>query len=206
MRIGSPPLCPELKLHLADDMTSLWESMERLPGAECLRPPLWSIAWPGGQAIARHLLDNPTLVTGRRVIDIGSGSGLCAIAAARAGAACVTANDIDPLACELTRANAALNSVRLNIEQQDLVGSDVTGYDVVLAADCWYEPHFAERVTPWLHRLARSGIAVLLGDKGRRHLPRQGLVPVAHYICPTSESLEPSALTSAKVWRFVSST
>jgi len=204
--ISAPPACPEIELYLAADMTALWAAMERQLGVAGIAPPLWSIAWAGGQAMARYLLDNPEHAAGRHVLDVGSGSGICAIAAAKAGAASVTANDIDPLACLAISENAALNRVKVEIDRTDRLGLDIGQIDLVLAADVWYERQLAERITPWLRRLARTGATVLLGDKGRRHLPQRHLLPIADYLVPTPESLEPAGVTKARVWRFSAST
>ena len=205
-RVAMPPICPEIGLLLASDMTALWAAMELDLGIVGMPPPLWSVAWAGGQAIARYLLDNPQLAAGRRVLDVGSGSGICAIAAAKAGAASVIANDTDPLACLAISQNGALNRVKIKVDRTDWVGVDVQQIDLVLAADVWYERQLAERITPWLRHLARKGATVLLGDKGRRHLPQRHLLPIANYPVPTPESLEPVGVTNAKVWRFSSLT
>jgi len=205
-RVAAPPICPEIELLLASDMTALWAAMELNLGIVGMAPPLWSVAWAGGQAIARYLLDNPQHAAGRRVLDVGSGSGICAIAAAKAGAASVTANDTDLLACLAISQNAALNRVKIQIDRTDRLGIDVKQIDLVLAADVWYERQLAERITPWLRRLARKGAMVLLGDKGRRHLPQRHLLPIANYLVPTPESLESAGVTNARVWRFSSLT
>ena len=205
-RIATPPICPEIGLLLASDMTALWAAMELGLGIVGMAPPLWSVAWAGGQAIARYLLDNPQHAAGRRVLDVGSGSGICASAAAKAGAASVIANDTDPLACLAMSQNFALNHVEIKVDRTDWVGADVQQIDLVLAADVWYERQLAERITPWLRRLARKGATVFLGDKGRRHLPQRHLLPIANYLVPTPESLEPVGVTNARVWRFSSPT
>lgn len=200
--IVTPPLCPELRLRLAEDMERAWQAMEESLGVARMPPPLWATAWPGGLALARYLLDHPELVRGRRVLDLGSGSGLCAIAAALAGAAEVRASEIDAMARLAIALNAELNGVAVEIDGRDLIGRPQAPPLVVLAGDLWYERLFAERATPWLQTLARAGCTVLLGDKGREHFPRLGLVALARYSLPTPPWQEPTSTTEAGVFRF----
>lgn len=197
--VAAPPLCPEVPLHLATDFDELWAEQERRLGHDGLAPPFWGVAWPGGQALARHLLDAPGAVAGRSVLDIGSGSGLVAIAAAKAGARVVQAADTDAFALEAVRANARLNRVALATLGEDLVGTR-SRWDVVLAADLWYERFFAGRLNAWLREIAAEGTRVFLGDRGRAFFPRQGLAELQRYQVP-SQSFERGDVTSTSVWQ-----
>ncbi|HXN14990.1 MAG TPA: 50S ribosomal protein L11 methyltransferase [Usitatibacter sp.] len=198
--VKSPEICPEIRLNLAADLATLWADQERWLGRLGLPAPYWGIAWPGGQAIARHVLDNPESFRGAAILDLGAGSGLCAIAAAKAGARRVHAADIDPFSALAIEANAGLNDVRVAIVEEDLIDRP-SRWDVVLAADLWYEKFLAGRITPWLRRLAQDGTRVLVGDTGRAFLPRAGLTEVGRYAIPTSQSLEPGAAGAAAVWQ-----
>lgn len=187
--VDPPPLCPELRFHNAHDATSLWEATEAEMQRTGLPPPYWAFCWPGGQATARYLLDNPHDIAGRNVLDFGAGSGIGAIAAARAGARNVMACDLDPLALIAMRLNAALNDVVIGVSDEDFIGRD-EGWDVVLFGDVCYERPLAERIVPWLKALAARGARVLLADPGRAYLPREGLRKVVSYVVPTSLALE----------------
>ncbi|MCJ2045426.1 methyltransferase [Methylobacterium sp. J-078] len=202
-RLRPVPHAPEIVLHVADEATELWQKTEDELSAIGLPPPFWAFAWAGGQALARYVLDNPGLVAGRRVLDFASGSGLVAIAAARAGALHVTASDLDPFAIPAIGLNAAANGVAERIEavSRDLIGSD-PGSAVVLAADIFYEQDLAGRVTGWLSGLHARGATVLLGDPGRSYLPRDRLTELATYTVPVSRSLEDAEIKRSSVWRF----
>ncbi|MGU3360403.1 class I SAM-dependent methyltransferase [Methylobacterium sp. M6A4_1b] len=197
------PHAPEIVLHVADEATALWQKTEDELEAIGLPPPFWAFAWAGGQALARYVLDNPGLVAGRRVLDFASGSGLVAIAAARAGAVHVTASDLDPFAIPAIGLNAEANGVAERIEAvaRDLIGSD-PGSAVVLAADIFYERDLAARVTGWLSGLHAGGATVLVGDPGRSYLPRDRLTELATYTVPVSRSLEDAEVKRSSVWRF----
>ena len=195
--IASPPLCPEVRLHLGD-LDSTWKAQESALGALGLAPPYWAVAWPGGQALARHLLDHPEVVKDRSVLDLGSGSGLAAIAAARSGARSVEAADTDPHCTQAIAANARLNEVAISVVEGDLFDS-ACGWDVILAGDLWYERFLARRVTAALHRFADEGAQVLAGDLGRAFFPR-GWHELARYDVPTGEGRERRETTSVAVW------
>jgi predicted nicotinamide N-methyase len=200
--VGTPPLVPEIRLHLASAVTPLWRATEATLASSDVPPPYWAFAWPGGQALARYLLDNPNPVRGRSVLDFAAGSGLAGIAAVLAGAAAVTAADIDPFAGAATALNAAVNGVAI-----DIVGADPidwpSAWDVVLAGDVCYEQPMAGRTTAWLRRLAAAGTDVLLGDPGRSYRPADGLVELARYRVPTSLDLETRTECETVVWRLL---
>jgi predicted nicotinamide N-methyase len=191
LRLVGSPLVPEVHLHLAEDAILWWARMEAQTGG-VLAAPFWATAWPGGQALARYLLDHPGTVAGRRVLDVASGSGLIAIAAGLAGAAAVTANDIDPYALAAIALNAGANDVEVSTYPGDLLDGDGGDADVVLAGDVFYNHAIAKRMGPFLSRAAARGAHVLVGDPGRGHLPRNQMTIVASYPAPTgSDSAEP---------------
>jgi predicted nicotinamide N-methyase len=198
--IASPPLVPEIRLHLACEITPLWQATEASLARDQLPPPYWAFAWAGGQALARHILDHPELVRGRTVLDFGAGSGLVAIAAAKAGAR-VTAAEIDRFAAAAITLNAALNGVAVAVEPADVIGREPAPWEIVLAGDMCYERSLAERLTRWLRTLAAQGVTVLLGDPGRAYLPTAGLESLARYDVPTSLELEDRLIREGVVWR-----
>jgi predicted nicotinamide N-methyase len=200
-RLLPVPHAPEIGLYVADEATELWQKTEEELGAIGLPPPFWAFAWAGGQALARYILDRPETVRGRRVLDFASGSGLVAVAAAKAGAAQVIACDIDPFAIAAIRLNAEANGVVIEQAAGDLVGLD-EGWDTVLAGDICYERDLARRVTDWLFRLSRRGTAVLIGDPGRSYLPKERLESLAVYEVPVTRSLEDAEIKKTRVWRF----
>jgi predicted nicotinamide N-methyase len=197
------PHAPEISLHVADEATALWQKTEDELGEIGLPPPFWAFAWAGGQALARYILDNPGLVAGQRVLDFASGSGLVAIAAAKAGAAHVAASEIDAFAAEAIGINAAANNVadRISVSLADIIGTD-DGWDTVLAGDICYQRDIAERVTTWLQALSRRGAQVLIGDPARSYLPRDALEEIAAYQVPTTRALEDMEIKKSSVWRF----
>jgi predicted nicotinamide N-methyase len=203
-RTGRPPIVPEISLRVADDVVALWEALEQEhtgPGSE---PPFWAAAWPGGQALARYVLDHPDVVAGRTVLDLGAGSGLVAVAAALAGAATVIASEVDPYGRSATVVNAEDNGVGPIVVVGDLLDEDPDAQvDVVLAGDVCYDRAMTERVLPYLGRAWLGGAAVYLGDPGRPYLPREGLVPVADFDIPDTEpsSHPPFQVRRTTVWR-----
>ena len=199
--IAAAPLVPEIRLHLATEVTPLWQATETELAQSGLEPPFWAFAWPGGQALARYVLDRPELVRNKRVLDIAAGSGLAAIAAAKAGAAQVVANEIDDFAAVALALNAALNGVAVEVSRHDLLGGAADPFDVVLAGDVCYERPMSERMVPWLRARAAEGVLVLLGDPGRAYLPSTGLIELARYDVPTTLELEDRTLRQTVVWR-----
>ena len=204
--LEAPRLLPELPLYLASEVVPLWQASEDELAEHGIPPPYWAFAWAGGQALARYVLDTPEVVRGRRVLDFAAGSGLAGIAAMQAGAAAVTATEIDPFACAAVRLNAAANGVAVALSRGDVIGQrgDADGpWDVVLAGDVCYEKPMAGRVAAWLRDLAGAGATVLLGDPGRSYMPTSGLTALAEYPVPTTRELEDSDLRNARVWRVV---
>jgi len=187
--IAEAGFVPEVSLHTGGLAMELWEAAaladERLP----VHPPYWAWPWAGGQALARYVLDAPAVVRGKWVLDVGAGGGIVAIAAALAGAARVTAVDIEPYAIEACRLNARANEVDLELVEADPIGTDA-GWDVVLAGDVWYDAELADRMAPWLRTVAARGATVLTGDLGRAYVPAAGLVELARYTVPTLVDLE----------------
>jgi predicted nicotinamide N-methyase len=202
-RLRSVPLVPEIRLYQASEPMSVWQQTEQAIGRTGLDPPFWAFAWPGGQALSRYLLDHPETVTGRHVIDIASGSGLVAIAAVLAGAAAVTAYDIDPLAAAAITVNAAANGVTVPAVCADvLTGDDLPapGTDLVLVADAFYERDLAGQVLQFAERARARGAAVLAGDFGRAYLPRARLAPLASYDVSGLSALEDADVKRTTVW------
>jgi predicted nicotinamide N-methyase len=183
-----PPLVPELVLYLASEITPIWQATEDWLRETGTAPPFWAFAWPGGQALARHLLDHPETVAGRRVLDFAAGCGIAAIAAARAGAALVEAAEIDQLAAAAIGLNAAANGARVAAITCDVVGA-ACRWDLILCGDVCYEAPMTGHILPWLRGLA-SEAEVWLADPGRAYLPREGLVAFASHVVPTTFELE----------------
>ncbi len=198
---AAPGLVPEVSLYLASALTPLWHATEKALDAAGVAPPYWAFAWPGGQAVARLVLDQPALVRGREVLDFAAGSGLAAIAARRAGAVRALASDTDPIAAAAIRRNAALNDTAVAVVADDVVDTDRPPGSVLLAGDVCYEQPMAGRVAAWLHRQAARGVLVLLGDPGRHHRPDSGLVREAHYDVPVDPEIEEVSRRFTDVWR-----
>jgi predicted nicotinamide N-methyase len=192
-----PPLVPEIRLHLATEVVPLWRATEEELEKIGVPPPYWAFAWAGGQALARYVLDNPAIVKDKRVLDIGAGSGLVALAAARAGAASVLAADIDAFACAAIRLNATANQCAVTVTQEDLIGA-ATSWDVILVGDLFYERPLAERLLAWLTPL---GVPSLLGDPGRNYFPKDRALKLAAYSVPTSRDLEDREIRETGVYR-----
>ena len=198
----APPHTPEIRLHLATELVPIWQKTEEELAAIGVPPPFWAFAWAGGQALARHILDHGDSVRGRRVLDFASGSGLSAIAAAKAGATHVLATEIDPFAIAAIGLNAAVNGASVEATLEDMIGRD-EGWDTVLAGDVCYEREMAARVFAWLRALAGRGALVLMGDPGRNYLPASNLVEIAVYDVQTTRELEDREVRRTKVWQIL---
>jgi predicted nicotinamide N-methyase len=200
-RLAPVPLVPEIQLRLAEEPFGVWEDTERELASGSLPPPFWAFAWAGGQALARYLLDHPDLVTGRSVLDVGSGSGLAAIAAARAGAEPVAASDVDVFAVAAIGLNARANGVGVIAARADVLSGTAPAVDVVLAGDVCYERSMTGQIMDFLDRASGAGCAVLIGDPDRAYLPRARLEPLASYEVPVTRALEDTDSKRATVWR-----
>ncbi len=200
--LAHPPLVPEIKLHLATEITPIWEATEADLARMNLPPPYWAFAWPGGQALTRFVLDHPDWVKGKRVLDFAAGSGLSAIGAAMAGAARVEAAEIDDFASAAIALNARTNNVAIHLVNEDLIGVDPR-WEIVLAGDVCYEKPMADRVIAWFRALAGRGAAILMGDPGRAYLPKNGLVELARYQVPTTLEVEDRKMRETIVWRLM---
>jgi predicted nicotinamide N-methyase len=200
-RLQRPPHVPEIQLHLADEVTPIWKLTEEALEEIGLPPPFWAFAWAGGQALARYVLDNPEAVTGRRVIDFASGSGLVGIAAKLAGAKDVLCADIDAYCEAAVAVNSEVNGVVCAYTGQDLLDAPAPAWvEVILAGDICYEKPLAERVLAWLSAARAAGATVLIGDPGRSYFPRTGLTKLAEYQVPTTRELEDMAVKKTAVW------
>jgi predicted nicotinamide N-methyase len=191
------PLVPEISLYQATALTPLWHAtsaqLERYDAS-----PFWAFPWAGGQALARHLLDRPQLVRGRRVLDFATGSGLVGIASLLAGAAEVDSTDLAAFCEVVVPMNAELNGLTLTPRMVDLVDQPLDGVEVVLAGDVFYEMPLAERSLAWFRTLAARGVTVLVGDPGRLYSPREGVVDLATFDVPVS--LEIEERTPMRTW------
>jgi predicted nicotinamide N-methyase len=197
--VVAPPLVPEIKLYLASEVVPLWRATEEELAKIGVPPPYWAFAWAGGQALARYVLDHPDIVRGKQVLDIGAGSGLVGLAAAKAGAAGVLAADIDTFSCAAIRLNAAANDCAIAVTQEDLIG--VPGaWDVILVGDLFYERPLAERLLAWLKPL---GVPALLGDPGRNYFPKSEVEKLASYSVQTTRDLEDREVRETGVYRLV---
>lgn len=199
--ILSPPLVPEISLHLAEESLPIWLKTEEQLRKANVDPPYWAFAWAGGQALARYILDHPDTVAGKHVLDLGSGSALVAIAARRAGAASATAADVDPLAVVAARLNGALNGLTLETTGRDLLIEPPGQYDVVVIGDLFYEAPLAKRVIGFADASAGAGAEVLAGDPGRTYFPIERFEKIAKYEVPVTRQLEDAEIKPTAVWR-----
>lgn len=193
------PLVPEIALHLATEITPIWQATEAWLQRRNIEPPFWAFAWPGGQALARFALDHPGRVRGRRVLDFAAGCGIAAIACAAAGAATAEAAEIDSLATAAALANAEANGLAVDARTGDVVGQPCR-WDLILCGDVCYEAPMTRHILPWLRHMAAC-CEVWIADPGRAYLPGDGLVPLAEYPVPTSLELEDRALRSTRLYR-----
>ena len=193
----TPPLVPEITLHLAAEVVPLWRKTEEELQEMGVPPPYWAFAWAGGQALARYILDHPHSVTGKRVLDIGSGSGLVGIAAMKAGAARVTAADIDVFAAAAIARNAVLNGVTIKVSTCNLIGGTAP-WDMILVGDLFYERPLVESLLAWLKPLQAE---VLMGDPGRTYFPKEGVEKLATYNVQTTRDLEDQEIRQTSVYQ-----
>lgn len=195
-------MLPELVLHLADEPMRTWgRLMEALQDADT-EAPYWAFAWPGGQAVARYLLDNAVEARGRSVLDLAAGSGICGIAALKAGARSVLASDIDPYAAHAIDLNAGANCVRPAFTEVDLLDGGPPDVDLILAGDVCYEQPLADRALGWLRAAAAQGTRVLMGDPDRAYFPRPELSLLAEYDVPIAARLEDRDIKRTGVYSF----
>ncbi len=202
-QLKNPPLLPEMKLYLSEVFNALWRVTETRFEAKNIPPPFWSFAWPGGQALARYVLDNPEIVRGKRVFDFASGSGLCAIAAKMSGAASVVANDVDPLSIVAVGMNAQANGVDVDVLHDNKINRDLPDIDVILAGDFCYEWPMAGYAIEWLRAQIKQGKTVLLADPGRNYLPKEGLEKLAEYDIATPLEVEDSEIKHTTIYKLL---
>ena len=190
---------PEVSIFQAPPDAGLWDTSGGEYHSE-RPPPFWAFAWPGGQALGRHVLDHPPSVAGRRVLDFAAGGGIAAIACALAGAADVEAAEIDPLARTAIALNAAKNGVRVSV-LGDVVGSSCR-WDVILCGDVCYEAPMTAHILPWLSRMAEQA-EVWIADPGRAYLPHDRLAAFATYRVPTCLELEDRTERQVTLYRLL---
>lgn len=200
-RLLAPPLVPEIKLHLAEESVPIWQKTEEELGEMNVPPPYWAFAWAGGQALARYILDNPHTCRGKSVLDLGTGSGLTAIAARKAGARTVIAVDIDAYALAAVRLNAEANGVWLETSAEDHLASAHGAHDTVLVGDLFYERQLADRVTLYIESAKTSGSLVLIGDPQRSYFPQNRFTALAEYAVPVTRELEDAEIKRTAVWQ-----
>ncbi len=198
------PLVPEIMLHLATEITPIWQASEAWLQQANVEPPFWAFAWPGGQALARHILDHPETVRGRRVLDFAAGCGIAAIACAMAGAARIEAAEIDAMAIAATLANAQANHVAIQVLDQDMVGHPCR-WDLILCGDVCYEAPMTRHIMPWLRGMAMV-CEVWIADPGRAYLPAAGMELLGDYDVPTSLELEDRVLRTTRLYRIAANT
>ncbi|HEX4196470.1 MAG TPA: methyltransferase [Caulobacteraceae bacterium] len=201
-RLKSPPHTPEIALYLADEITPIWRMTEEELGRIGLPPPFWAFAWAGGQALARYLLDHPAEVKGGSVFDVGTGSGLVAVAAMQAGAKSAAGADIDGFCAAAVDLNGRANGVAVGFVQHDPFAAPPPKAEVICAGDVFYEQPLADRAMAWLAKARDAGARVLLGDPGRSYFPKSGLIKLAEYSVETTRELEDSTVKRTAVWTF----
>ena len=201
-RVRHSPFVPEVRLHLSDDSLELWEATQLAVDRGDVPPPFWAFVWAGGQALARHLIDRD-VAAGRDVVDIATGSGLVAIAAARSGARSVRAYDVDPYAVAATKQNARLNGVTVDVHEADVREVAVDAGTLVTVGDVFYDERIAAVMLPALAAFAAAGAEVLVGDPRRAYLPTARLVPVATYDVEVEVDIEDSPVKTTDVARFL---
>lgn len=196
---GASRLVPDIKLHLASEITPLWLASEAFLQRHNMAPPFWAFAWPGSEALACYITEHPELVRGLNVLDFAAGCGLAALAARRAGAARVEAAEIDPLAAAAITLNAAENGVAVEVLLGDMVGAPCR-WDVILCGDVCYEAPMTRHILPWLRDCARAAV-VIIADPGRKYAPEEGGEVIARYEVPASLALEDFTVRQVKLFR-----
>ena len=200
-KLISPPLVPEMLLHLAAESLPIWQKTEDELGEFNLPPPYWAFAWAGGQAVGRYLIDHPEICRGQSVLDLGSGSGISAIAAAKTGALSVVAADIDKVALAACALNARANAADLKITGADLIAELPRGEDIVIIGDLFYECQLADRVVAYIAEAKACGSAVFIGDPQRSYFPEGRYTRLAEYQVPVTRELEDAEIKRTAVWR-----
>ena len=201
-RLLAPPLVPGVHLQLAEESLPIWQKTEEELGEMNVPPPFWAFAWAGGQALARYVLDTPDLVRGKRTVDLGSGSGLVAVAAMKAGAKSALAADIDVMASAAAALNAAANGVEVDVTADDLLAAPPHGIDVLLVGDLFYERALADRTLAFIEAAAKTGAVVLIGDPQRNYFPKGRFEAVVEYSVPVTRELEDAEIKRSAVWRY----
>lgn len=200
-RLLAPPLVPEILLYLAEESLPIWRKTEEELGEMNIPPPYWAFAWAGGQALARYILEHRDLAAGKRVIDLGAGSGIAGIAAACAGASHVLAADVDQFSSSAVRLNAEANGLVVEPTDRDLLATAPPDTDLLLIADMFYEKTLAERVLAFAEAAASAGAVVLVGDPQRSYFPTDRFERVASYSVPVTRELEDAEIKKTAVWR-----
>ena len=200
-RLMAPPLVPEIRLRLAEESLPIWQKTEEELGEINVPPPYWAFAWAGGQALARYILDNPSDLAGMSVLDLGSGSGLTAIAAMKSGAARVLAADIDAIALASIGINAKANDVRIETTAKDLLAESADRFDVILVGDLFYERQLADKVLAFIELAAAQSALILIGDPQRNYFPQDRFEKIAEYEVPVTRELEDTLIKRTAVWR-----
>lgn len=200
-KLLAPPLLPEIKLRLAAESLPIWQKTEDELGEMNVPPPYWAFAWAGGQAVARYLLDNPGICRGQSVLDLGSGSGISAIASAMTGAARVLAADIDRFALAAIALNTTANAVHVKTTGVDLLAGPPRDESIVVIGDLFYERQLADRVLAFIDGAKARGSTVLIGDPQRSYFPRDRFTKLAEYQVPVTRELEDSEIKRTAVWR-----
>lgn len=203
-KLIAPPLVPEIRLHLAEESLPIWRKTEEELGEINVPPPFWAFAWAGGQALARYLIDNASVCKGRTVLDLGSGSGLTAIAAMQAGAVSALASDIDALSLAAIALNAKANGVHVATTQENQLAKPPRDADIILVGDLFYERPLAEAVLAYIEAAAGGGALILIGDPQRSYFPKGRFEMAAEYRVPVTRELEDAEIKHTAVWRLSS--